>query len=596
MKKRFSILRNERNANLFIIGVFLFVAIFLTWPLYINDRMILGVDAFFHIHRVYETAMQIKHGDLSYFMSIFGFGQTGRIVNMAYGPVFAYLAGALLLIVGNWFKWQFVTNVVIAFASLTISYFSLKATSVSKLWSVVGAILIYTLMPALSWWHDQAFMGVGVILLPIAVSLGMRMLQSEVPSIKPIATGILVAIGIQIHMLSTLFVVLILAFYAVPALIKTTKKGLFLRNGVLSIIIALIGSANVWWPLLSVSAHNHLLRPFIEGNAGSDITSLAVTVDGSRNMSVVLAIVFVFSLAMLLRKAMYKTGPDFVTAWTLVAGVGLMLISFQILPWQTILSNPHNPISLFQFPMRFAMPATVLLIFGMAQVVQRITLANGDFVRFVGIGVSLLMVFNVYGYAAQTARNAKDKDLFVTQPYATPAFVTPDLTLDKLANDEHATDLSLLVADATQNYPDYLPISKQSQQNLSANDWFHGNGYEVKYLDDYVTSRDLHNLTKQVDGQKLILEWRGDKPSSVVLPVAKYAESKIVVNGKALADKARVTKLGAPIVQQQSGNNRAVITFKAPNSVIIAYVVTVIFWIGLLTYLLVIKVRKTKTL
>lgn len=47
MKKRFSILRNERNANLFIIGVFLFVAIFLTWPLYINDRMILGVDAFF---------------------------------------------------------------------------------------------------------------------------------------------------------------------------------------------------------------------------------------------------------------------------------------------------------------------------------------------------------------------------------------------------------------------------------------------------------------------------------------------------------------------------------------------------------------------
>lgn len=364
----------------------------------------------------------------------------------------------------------------------------------------------------------------------------------------------------------------------------------------LSIIIALIGSANVWWPLLSVSAHNHLLRPFIEGNAGSDITSLAVTVDGSRNMSVVLAIIFVSSLALLLRKVMYKTGPDFVTTWTLVAGVGLMLMSFQILPWQTILSNPHNPISLFQFPMRFAMPATVLLIFGIARVTQRITLVNVDLVRFVGVVVSLFMVFNVYGYAAQTARNAKDKDLFVTQPYATPAFVTPDLTLDKLANDEHTSDLSLLVADATQNYPDYLPISKQSQQNLSANDWFHGNGYEVQYLDTYVTNQALHNLTKQVDGQKLILEWRGDKSSAVILPVVKYAESQIVVNGKTLADKARVTKLGAPIIQQQSGNNRAVITFKAPKSVIVAYVVTVIFWIGLLTYLLVIKVRKTKAL
>lgn len=61
-----------------------------------TQKMILGADAIFHYNRFYETAEQLRTGNFSYFISIFGFQQSGRIVNAVYGPLiflFTRLAG-----------------------------------------------------------------------------------------------------------------------------------------------------------------------------------------------------------------------------------------------------------------------------------------------------------------------------------------------------------------------------------------------------------------------------------------------------------------------------------------------------------------------
>ncbi|XIF19431.1 MAG: hypothetical protein AJITA_00077 [Acetilactobacillus jinshanensis] len=69
-----------------------------------------GYDTYFHMNTIYEDAMQIKTGHFSYFISMFGFERSGRIVNAMYGPFFNYLLGALLLLCRSWVNFEFVLS------------------------------------------------------------------------------------------------------------------------------------------------------------------------------------------------------------------------------------------------------------------------------------------------------------------------------------------------------------------------------------------------------------------------------------------------------------------------------------------------------
>lgn len=61
--------------------VIVLVAVLLLLPQLTSRGVIAGSDFLFHYNRFYETAMQIKTGNFSYFMSLYGFYSSGRIVN-----------------------------------------------------------------------------------------------------------------------------------------------------------------------------------------------------------------------------------------------------------------------------------------------------------------------------------------------------------------------------------------------------------------------------------------------------------------------------------------------------------------------------------
>ncbi|XIF19430.1 MAG: hypothetical protein AJITA_00076 [Acetilactobacillus jinshanensis] len=64
------------------------------------------MDYYFHMSRTYETAMQIKTGHFSYFLSLFSWNHNARIVNALYGPVGGYVSGLILLLVKSWSHWE----------------------------------------------------------------------------------------------------------------------------------------------------------------------------------------------------------------------------------------------------------------------------------------------------------------------------------------------------------------------------------------------------------------------------------------------------------------------------------------------------------
>lgn len=85
------------------------------YPQLISHGVILGTDSIFHFNRFYDTAKQIQQGNWSYFQSNFSFQQSGRVINAVYGPLFAYLNGILLGLLGTWFRYQVISSFLVYF-------------------------------------------------------------------------------------------------------------------------------------------------------------------------------------------------------------------------------------------------------------------------------------------------------------------------------------------------------------------------------------------------------------------------------------------------------------------------------------------------
>ncbi len=113
-------------------------------PQLFTHKLILGADALFHYNRFYETAEQIRTGTFSYFISIFGFQQSGRIVNAIYGPIFSYLQGVLVLLAGSWFKYQVLSNFLVYLIAGCALFKLLSYAKVRESTALLSSIIFMT--------------------------------------------------------------------------------------------------------------------------------------------------------------------------------------------------------------------------------------------------------------------------------------------------------------------------------------------------------------------------------------------------------------------------------------------------------------------
>ena len=93
--------------------IFAILSVIIQSPQIFSKGYVLGVDSIFHMNRIYETMMQLKTGEFNYFISLFSYQQSARIVNAFYGPGMSYILGALLLLLGSWVKFQLVTSFLV---------------------------------------------------------------------------------------------------------------------------------------------------------------------------------------------------------------------------------------------------------------------------------------------------------------------------------------------------------------------------------------------------------------------------------------------------------------------------------------------------
>lgn len=536
--------RERLWVSLFIIGF----AILLVTPQLFTRKVILGSDSIFHYNRFYEAAMQLKNGNFSYFLSLYGFQQSGRIVNALYGPFFAYLQGGLILISGTWFRYQIVSRVLLHILAESSMYALLKQCKVKTSIALSLGLLYATTFSIQYWTMRQGFSSWGAALLPYCFIPAIHYVFYQ--RVDQVRLALSMALIFQIHVLSALMLAMMyLPFYLYTFVKATTsKKKETILKVLIAVILFLLLTVNVWGVLFYLRGANHLLDPFINREIGKN------EIDGTArywlytpiSLMVLLILQFIYAIVNWKKLARWKRILHFIYFVFFFLSTGLF-------PWQYLVENGNTFAELIQFPFRFFVPATILLLAITGLTVTRFVNWRKSIAvllfAFAGVG----LIQNIMDTTDRVKSAAQDGELIsiVKHTYVEGDYQTISLTM----NDSDLSQFLNLVVKSTPDYvPIYGTIGKQNTYDL--------------YYENIVTNQRTEKLIKD---NYLVLTWQADEGEELNLPIVVYKDSILTLNGKELdKDDYNLSTIGTPTVSSQEGKNKLELRYQEPEWLFVA--------------------------
>lgn len=329
---------------------------------------VLGVDSIFHMNRIYETMMQMKTGEYNYFISLFSFQQSARIVNALYGPAMAYLLGGILLITESWVKFQLITSFFINIIGALGIYRIAKKLSLGDLIAVLSGILYMSTYFIASWNIAGSFTGVGNMLVPFVVYYGIEMLVNKQNQFSFFGLGFSMGILLQVHLFSSLLATVILLPFVCYGFFKTDKKKIFAIKLFAAIILAILLSLNVWIGMLYLFNSNYLLQTVPIDLMENAVYFLPNVGTGQANIGIVFSLLFFTQICF---SALYWNSIGKINKFLTIIGSLFLLLSSQFFPW-SLLSQKFSPLETFlQFPSRLIVIPTIFLILALGMNIEK---------------------------------------------------------------------------------------------------------------------------------------------------------------------------------------------------------------------------------
>lgn len=550
-----------REKEVWLSSLIIVVAAFvLILPQVLTKGVIAGSDFLFHYNRFYETAMQIKTGNFSYFISLFGFYSSGRIVNALYGPYFAYFQGLLVLISRNWYTYQLVSRFLMGIiAGFSMNALTKRAGIKPKI-SLAIAVFYMTTFSIQYWTFRQGFSSWGAAVMPWCLIPAIDFIQTK--KIAPVRLAVAVSVMVQIHMLSAFLLILAYLPFYLYGFVKSTDKKNILWNGIKAVALALVLTANVWVVLANVGRANNLVEPFIN-------SKLYIMTVNQRSIQWLITPIPLLLMVLYQLYFTFKHWHHFDTLLRLVVGSFFLflVLSSSIFPWYSINKLNLSLVNLIQFPFRFFIPATVLLLLAVALILERYF--DVKWSRWVTIG---LLLVNVVSFA-QIMHLQQEK---ITEYYTAKHPIKNKKHTFVLGNTKavqasfyssNLNDLLDLIAKST---PDYLPSKKSNTDNK----YVLYEEFVLKHTDDFKKSQ---------DGSTLIVTWNADNDGTVSLPVAKYQDTQLVLNGKKLTSKDYLLSgIGTPTVTQRIGKNTLEVTYQVGTWFYALIIINLLTWVAVL--------------
>ncbi len=529
-----------------------FIALAFLMPHLFTHKLILGADAPFHYNRFYDAAQQIKYGDFHYFPSLYGFQQSGRIVNAVYGPFFAYLQGLIVLLAGSWFHYQILSNFILYLISGFSMLILLRYVNIRNWVSVPVAVLFMSTYSIQYWSINQGFTSWGTCFYPLCmIPIADFVLHKKFPVIK---VAVSVGLMTQIHLLSSIMLALMYIPFYLYYFFNQTEKGKALLQLIKSVLLYFVLTANIWAGLAIVYSGNKILPPFVN----REMSQKAIDLDGSYWLHYPKAFPILILSGFLLFIFFQQKNTLFQKI-VLYTSLVFFFLSTSLIPWTTLIEKNVPFISLIQFPFRFFVPFTLLLLLYLALSLNQ--WSEQKWFR-------LLSIFGILIFSAQTIQNLYqhlekwENETFVSRH--TYLFDTPEEARKTFFSKDMST--SLFVFQKTT--PDYLPIYKETKDNKY-------DRYNEEILENETTFIKTH------PGGLLTIKWKNTRDKTVHIPVIVYDRTVLQQNGKTLTDY-EVTDIGTPIVKQQKGINELTLHYQTPIYFYFILSLNLIGWFTLL--------------
>ncbi|MEJ6401202.1 hypothetical protein [Nicoliella lavandulae] len=561
---------------------------------------IFGVDSAFHMNRFYDTAMQIKTHQYSYFQSFFGFQQSGRVVNALYGPLFAYLNGMILLLAKTWYHYQIITSWLVLTISGSLMYRLAIKNWVKPIFSILIAVAYMMSDPVMAWIVGQQFTGWGAAFLPLALLMGTEMMREHKISVVKLA--VVMALLFQIHVLTSLMAALALVPFFLVGLYLTNHRLKMMCNLLLSMGLTILLTANVWGGMLELSSSNNLMpvapginvsvtAPRIAGQSQAVVASAASVGTGSglntlgvTPLYMLIAVAVLVYLGLNLRKSTKSTWIIFLN------GMVFLWMSTDYFPW-TQIANAFPSVDYLQFPARFLAIALVLLLlaFGMCLSNQsKLIVVNLVKICFIGF---VLISFNQSAYLSlQNGINTYRSNQVVLPDRNLT--INPSMKPDRIRQLFNTNDLSKAVNAFNKPTPDYLPFFTKIRPDQY---WIYHpyHLYKAQILTNLqpVNKSQVQPVKKKVSGDALKVTWTNPLNHKwwISIPVIKYAHTKVLINGKAV--KVDTSTIGKLFIDSKPGINHATIVYQSSRWFNALVLLMIVSWVALIVGFIFNKIR-----
>lgn len=526
-----------------------------------TGRLIIGSDSIFHFNQIYEAEQQIKNRNFSYFMSIYAFHQSGRVINAVYGPILTYLLGALLLAVKSWYRLQVITSFLVYLVAGCGMYWALKKAKVRPWIGALIATIYMTMGWVPRWQMGSNYSAITGMLAPYMLLVIIKMLEEK--KLPWIGLAALMTISVESHLLTALLLSLLFLPFWLYGLRKSEEQKRFILDTAKAVAVTVLLSLQVILPLLLISKTNLLHMP----QRMSLIANALHLAQPSRSIKTGLLIdsntrdilsrwVLLFFLLQAAAAVILRKKQKFNLAIT-AYGLLLLFISSKLFPWQLFQTSFLSKD--LQFPSRLVSIAYPLLLLGAGISAEYLIawakqhdeamlqlLLVASLIFFTGSRVKMVnnQIYSNSGWGYMPGVK-KSHTTFLGEAN------DPD-DFEIVQNTSHIDNPGYFIFEAQKIVPDYLAVKKKATTKKVNYSFFNSVVWKNQGVKKTVIS-----------GGRIKLTWTKRQAGKQQLPVVTYAQSSLTVNGKKVTNYKK-SLVGCPTVLSKQGKNTAILSFNDP--------------------------------
>ncbi len=527
-----------------------------------TGRLIIGSDSIFHFNQIYEAEQQIKNRNFSYFMSIYAFHQSGRVINAVYGPILTYLLGALLLAVKSWYRLQVITSFLVYLVAGCGMYWALKKAEVRPWIGALIATIYMTMGWVPRWQMGSNYSAITGMLAPYMLLVIIKMLEEK--KLPWIGLAALMTISVESHLLTALLLSLLFLPFWLYGLRKSEEQKRFILDTAKAVAVTVLLSLQVILPLLLISKTNLLHMP----QRMSLIANALHLAQPSRSIKTGLLIdsntrdilsrwVLLFFLLQAAAAVILRKKQKFNLAIT-AYGLLLLFISSKLFPWQLFQTSFLSKD--LQFPSRLVSIAYPLLLLG-AGISAEYLIAWAK--QHDGAMLQLLLVASLIFFTGSRVKMVNNQIYSNSGWGYMPGVKKSHTTFLGEANDpddfeivqntSHIDNPGYFIFEAQKIVPDYLAVKKKATTKKVNYSFFNSVVWKNQGVKKTVIS-----------GGRIKLTWTKRQAGKQQLPVVTYAQSNLTVNGKKVPNYKK-SLVGCPTVMSKQGKNTAILSFNDPG-------------------------------